>query len=289
MSHGIVVPDVLKKELYWFGSIIGRPIDQNSKINPITPSGKKIEDEAKEHILPSPTMRPAERIQVYNQQYWWRLLNTMHDIFPLVVRLFGYFDFNQSIAVPYLVKYTPRNWSLNTLGDRLEKWIREDYAGGDKQLLIDAVKVDIAFSNSFLAEELPRLILNQLPNESALEQRLYAQPHIQLFEMDYHLFDFRAALMAHEPEYWFKNEFPPLPKDKRYHFALYRNKNNDISWKEISTGEYHLLSLFQKGATVEEACELLEKQEESIYQEAVENLQSWFTEWTKRGWLSLGR
>ena len=140
MKYDEHVPSLLKREQQWFGSIISRPIDVDSKMNPMSPSGIPMEVEAAEHITPSPTLRSAQRIQIYNQQYWWRLLNTLHDIFPLTTRLFGYQDFNRTIGMPYLTKYPPCHWSLTLIGERLERWVEEDYHAGDKELVKNSVK-----------------------------------------------------------------------------------------------------------------------------------------------------
>jgi hypothetical protein len=250
-----------------------------------------MEIEAAEHIVPSPTLRPAQRIQIYNQQYWWRLLNILHDIYPMLTRLFGYYDFNRTIAVPYLTKCPPRHWSLNLLGDRLVGWLEEDYHAEDKDLVIDAARIDFAFNDSFLAGELPPLAEDLNPDgggmDEVLEKPLFLQPHIHLFKMKHHLFDFRNELLEKEPEYWLENDFPLLKKEKSYYFVLYRNGVNDISWKEISAGEHHLLELFHKGISVDNACQWLEKQDGELSEAAMENLQQWFQEWAQRGWLSL--
>ena len=170
MAYDAKVPQYLKREQCWFGSIVGRPIDLHSRMNPISPSGRSMEEEAAEHILPSPTLRPSERIQIYNQQYWWRLLNAMHDLFPLVTRLFGHSDFNQSIGFPYLSKYPPRHWSLHLLGERLEQWVTEDYSAGDKELVLHACSVDWAFNHSFFAPAYPYLTEAELPSKGGIER-----------------------------------------------------------------------------------------------------------------------
>lgn len=165
MTYDTKVPIKLKKIQHWFGSIIGRPIDEDSRMNPLSPSGNPMELEAYDFIKPSPTLRPAQRIQIYNQQYWWRLINHMHESFPLVIRLFGYHDFNRTIAIPYLVSYPPTHWSLNQLGDKLPQWVEEEYQADDKQLVYDAVRVDWAFSHSFVAAELEPIHGANLPRE----------------------------------------------------------------------------------------------------------------------------
>jgi len=291
MTYDPNVPLLLKKEQQWFGSILNSPIDENNHLSPHSPSGVPIEIEASEHIVPSHSLKPHQRIQIYAQQYWWRMLDTLQEDFPFVTRLFGYQRFNRLVAIPYLVKYSSRNWSMNLIGDRLSQWIEEEYCGNDKELVLKAVKLDWAFSQSFLAEELPPLMQEHLPSEESLEeifeQKLYLQPHINLFEMECDLFQFRVELLKHLPDYWLNHAMPTLESSHKRFFVLYRNKRNDLSWKEISRGEYHLLHFFQSGSSIDKVCEWLETQEADLYQNAMENLSSWFQEWTSRGWLSL--
>lgn len=290
MSYDEKVPLILRREQQWFGSIIGRPIDAESRMESISPSGRPMEEEAAEHIAPSPTLRPAERIQIYNQQYWWRLLNTLHESFPLATRLLGYFDFNRLIGFPYLTKYPPKHWSLSFLGDQLAKWCREDYAGRDKELLTETVELDWAFTFSFTCGSLTPVTLDRLSDPEAaaaiFDQKLFIQPFIFLFDHDYDLFKYRNELLMQGCDYWINHGFPVLDCAKHYYHVLYRNKQNNISWKEISQGEHFILGLFQKGTSIDNVCELLEKQEPTLYEAAAQNLQLWFQEWAQREWLS---
>lgn len=291
MTFDQKAPANLKKTQQWFGSIIGRPIDEESRMNPVSPSGFPMEEEAVDFIAPSPTLRPAQRIEIYNQQYWWRLLNALHETFPLVTRLFGYHDFNRSIAVPYLVKYPPQHWSLAILGKRLPQWIEEDYDASDKPLVLDSAIIDYYYTHSFMAKQRQPISMANLPvegdPESLLNHTLYLQDHIRLFEMNYDLFDFRFEFLKKDPEYWIDNDFPPLKKGKCYHFILYRTQRNDIAWKEISIEEYQLLKQFEAGTTIDAACEWLEHQNKSIFDEAMKNLHRWFQEWIVLRWLTL--
>src|ERR1700722_17761763 len=101
MTFDTSVPSKLKNIQTWFAGVITQPIDSSSRINPKAPSGKFIKEEAPSYIRPSLKQESWERIQIYNQQYWWRLFTILHNDFPLLVRLFGYRDFNFKIAVPY--------------------------------------------------------------------------------------------------------------------------------------------------------------------------------------------
>lgn len=285
----IPIPSDLQKTQDWFASIITRPIDIYSTMNPISPSGVSMELEAPHYIAPSPTMRPHQRIQLYNQQYWWRLVTNMQEMFPLVTRLFGYMGFNQDISVPYLVKYPPDHWSLSYLGNNLSKWIKEEYHADDKKLVLDAADLDWAFNAAFIAKKHPPLDLSKLPADDnfavLFSLKLYLQPHIHLFSWNYDLFAFRNTFLSQGPDYWEENDFPELPKEKPFFFILFRNSHNDIYWKEISAGQYHILRLLQTGTTVESVCHFLEQQDQDICEEASKHLHEWFQEWTIQGWL----
>jgi hypothetical protein len=272
--------------------VITQPLIDNEKINPVGPNGVLIAEEASRYILPTPRLKAHQRIQIYNQQYWWRLLNTLHDNFPLVTRLFGYHAFNEEIGIPYLTQYPPNHWSLTTLGEKLTEWITESYHAPDQQLILNAAQLDWAFTASFIAPQKANLNLEQIIQEGVegmLSHIFYLQPHIYLFKWDYDLLTFREIFIQKDVAYWTKNNFPPLAKGRSYHFVLSRSLKNNIIWKEISAGEYALLYLLKKGSTLENACQFLQDQETSLYEHVVNHLQKWFQDWVQRHWLTLER
>lgn len=291
MGYDPKVPLQLKETQQWFGTLISRAIDDQSRIQPITPSGKPVEEEAGQFIKPSPTLRPVQRLQIYNQQYWWRLLSILHEIFPLVVRLFGYYEFNRRLGTPYLLRYPPNSWSLNGLGDRLLQFLEETYHDEDRALVLHAVELDNAFSDSFLKVNTAPILLENLPvpndPSSLFEHTLYLQPHLYLLKMPYDLCTFREEFLKESVEHWMEQEFPPLKKEKMYYFAVYRNPGLLIQWIEISLAEWSLLNQFRTGATIEAGCEWLETQDTALQEEAFAHLHKWFQGWIVRRWLTL--
>ena len=286
---GPLPPHDLKTTQEWFGRIIGRRLMKDDKINPIAPSGKTIVKEAAHYIVPSPTLKPHQRIEIYNQQYWWRLLSTMQTNYPLVTRLFGAISFNQSIAVPFLLKYPPDYWSISYLGKKLPEWIQEEYRDTDKQLVYDAVLLDHAFAESFLADQLPFLDFNALSQsdpEALLSKPFRLQPHFFLLEFDYDLPAFREVMVKEDKDYWIEHPFPELKKDKTYHIAIFRNSKNNISWKDVGKEEFMLLQRFKEGISIEAACDWIEKQEASVQGVMEAHLQQWLQDWTRYGWLT---
>jgi len=282
------VPQSLKNMQEWFANIITRPIDDNSQMNPISPSGIPMTIEASQYIMSSPTLNPDQRIQLYNQQYWWRLLSTLHENFPLTTRLLGYRGFNDTIAVPFLEKYPPDNWSLSLLGAKLPQWVREEYDAEDKQLVQEAIDIDWTFIYSFYANEYPTLNSLESSEETDITTiTLYHQPHLKLFPLHYNLLLFRQKVLEEEPDYWSNHDLPALGEEKKYWFVLYRDRRYNVSWLEIDNYEYSLLAQFAKGFTIEEACKFIESGDVELKKIATENLSNWFQKWTTRCWIGI--
>lgn len=274
----------------WFASIITNRLDENGQIQAISPHGFVIAEEASLYVTHSPTLKPHERIQIYNQQYWWRLIKIMHENFPLVTRLFGYYSFNEFIAIPYLLKYPPNHWSLGTLGKHLADWIEKEYHAADKKLVLNSVKLDWAFIAIFISPSLPFLDFSTLINgnpESLFSYTFYLQPYIYLFHWNHDLIHFREKFLEHDVDHWTKHDFPEIPKGKNYFYVLYRANNNYVGWLEISHAQHTILNAFLNGATIETACEALEKEGDDVYEDAEKNLQKWLQEWVSFGWLTL--
>jgi hypothetical protein len=279
-------PEKLKKTQLWFASIIEMPIDDNSKMAERSPSGDLMTEEAFDYILPSPKMHPAKRIEIYNQQYWWRLLSTLQDSVPLVTRLFGHYSFNQTIAIPYLSKFRPDSWSLNILGDHLPEWVETDYHEKDKQLVYDAALIDVALNQAFFTPHYPiNLSKEAAENEENLNRKFKLQPHVFLFDLRYDLFSFREKMLDHEVEYWQENDFPTLVQDHRHYFVVYRNAQNNLKWEETSKTVLLILQKFKESCSIEQICEWLETQEDDIIEEASQKLHLFFQEWIFKQWL----
>lgn len=284
MTHERQAPPVLKQTQEWFGSIISQRLPQDNHISLVAPSGKPIKEEAPIFIAPSPTLEPYKRIELYHQQYWWRLLNILHETFPLAVRLFGYGAFNETVAKPYLLTYPPNTWSLNPLGSRLAEWVEKYYKGDDKLLVLNAVKVDYMYIDSFVAAEYPPI---KAEDEATLmEKALALQPHIQTIALPYDLFLFRKEMLSEPVEHWVDHPFPKLSKKQKFYFVVARSRSNDIGWSQVPLAEFLVLEQLKKPQTLMQLCEWLEKQKREIVKVASENLQSWFQSWTARRWLT---
>lgn len=275
-----MAPRQLEEIQRWFGSIISRPLSEEQTSLQITPKGNFLSQEAPLFVTPSKTLRSHERIQIYNQQYWWRFYHILQESFPFVLRMFGYGDFNALLVVPYLQKYPSRKWSITLLGENMVKWLQEDYKENDRKLVLKAAKLDWAYHRGFFVKSKPSL----LSPDDLLGAKLRLQPHLFLMKSNDSFLKFRDAFLKEEVEYWLENDFPPLPKEEMHYFLIYRAPNGLMSWEEVTNTQYKLLSLFKRGSSIEDACSLLEN-DDSSYGEALQNIQSWFKHWSEQNLL----
>lgn len=282
------VPQELKELQEWFATLITQPIDNKSRIYPKSPDGTSIQQEAKRYIVESEALEPYQRLEIYSQQYWWRLLGTLHKNFPLTTRILGYRDFNDTLATPYLTDCPPNHWSLNHLGKELPQWVQEHYTSDDKTLIEEATAVDWAYVHSFFANGYStNAFVEAAKNEEALtNKKLSLQPHLHMFKLTYPLLPFRDLILEEKPEHWQSEGLPPLKKEEEsYHYIIYRNGSGNVTWSLLDPQAFSVLSRFRKASTLEECCRWIDTQGDALQTAAYQNLHTWFQEWTIRAWI----
>ena len=117
------IPSSLQEIQKWFAHLITSPILQSDE-DQIPLFSSDLLSEIREKIAPSPTLKSEERMGIYQQQYWWRLISVMQDLFPSLVALFDYEEFNRLIAEPYLSTHIPHDWFISNIGADLPRWLK---------------------------------------------------------------------------------------------------------------------------------------------------------------------
>ncbi len=263
------VPDKLFEVQKWFGSCITQRIY----------SDIAYEKEPSNYIVSTETLSAGERMQLYNQSYWLRLLAALHEEYPFLSRLFGKDAFDDEIGIDYLTCYPPTHWSLNLLGKDLFSWLQDNYTQNDKKLILDAAEIDWACQRCFFAPKASPLDLSKYQGEKAdllLDEPLKIAAAGYLIETDGDLLPFRQKLLQEEHAYWVEHDFPKCSKDGTYYYLIFRNRDLNVSWEPLEKNEYLLLRHIQAGATIGDALEKVEVGEEAAF---------WVQKWLIREWL----
>lgn len=269
MSYDPKVPSRLAHIQRWFGSTITQDMQYDLVY----------EEQPSAYITSTDTLNADERMQLYHQSYWLRLLGALQEQFPFLSRLFGKHGFNAEIAIPYFVAHPPSHWSLHVLGKDVVSFLEKSYEASDKALVIKAAEIDWACQACFFAKSLPAIDLLKYAGDKAEEllyKKLKIQPHVHILAAHGHFMHFREAFLQHDHDYWLNHDFPTLEKKEMY-FILYRAHHLNVVWETLEPGEFALLKLLQEGYTLDTALEQVEESEEIPF---------WLQKWLLNNWLS---
>lgn len=257
------VPSSLEEIQKWFAHLITSPV-LHVDDNQIPLFSSDAVPEIRKKIAPSPTLRSEERMGIYQQQYWWRLISVMQDLFPSLVALFGYEEFNRLIAEPYLSCHIPHDWFISNIGADLPHWLKATPIEHELPLS-ELALIDLLYEQLLFTEILPNIDLSR-----CAEETLYLQPFVLLLELDADLFSLRKHLLQ-------KEKYPLKKWKKKRHLVLYRLHNENL-FEEIEPIFYELLFCLQTGVKLNEIIPLLER---------CKDVTALFQKMASRGWLTL--
>jgi hypothetical protein len=80
--------------------------------------GSRMHDVAAEFIKPNDRLSSFERLEIYNRQYWFRVLDCLYDDYPGLRAILGERKF-MKLATAYLARYPSDSYTLRDLGNPL--------------------------------------------------------------------------------------------------------------------------------------------------------------------------
>lgn len=230
-------------------------------------------------IRPRPPQSGLDRLSVYNEQYWFRLLTILQTDFPLLAAALGLWEFNQ-LATDYLGQYPSRRPFLDYVPDPMPAYMlaHPKYGGLQWQQI---TAIDMAFLKAFSEPSLPALSPGALSAEEmgALENRsLKFQPFVTLIEEDWDLMAKRASLDEDANE-----SLPSITfEETKGYWVIYR-QNDVVEWQSIHPLHFRLLKNLQAGFPLGEACERtatdLSEADQAVL---ASGIGEWFSFWSQR-------
>jgi hypothetical protein len=179
-----------------FGSMLRTPLDRAS--GTLTAATAAYDPQLCAEALDGPLSSAAERLAVYNRQYWFRLFGVLHAGFPLTARLLGYWEFNE-VAANYLIAHPPGGWDIERIADRFRPFFEDglgESAPDWRLTLTESVRLDAAYREVFRAASLPPLRPSASDAADLLTGHLVPIPALRLVEEHRALLALRTTLLA---------------------------------------------------------------------------------------------
>src|SRR5262252_3006843 len=160
-------------------STLFRPLTPQWGMQKRWTDGAGMADVAAEFIKPNDRLSSFERLEIYNRQYWFRVLDCLWDDYPGLRAIVGERKFMKLITA-YLARYPSNSYTLRDLGNRLERFLREEpqWAAPREELAIDMARFEwaqvVTFDGPSKAPINPDDILDTPPSKL----RLALQPYL---------------------------------------------------------------------------------------------------------------
>ena len=261
------------------------------------PDGRSTRQIAESIIKSNDRMTSFERLQIYNQQYWFRILAALSEDFLGLRSIVGEQRF-EKLAIAYLNDCPSESFTLRNLGARLEVWLRKhpECVTGVERIAVDMVRLEWADIEAFDLPGLPPFNADDVAKWSG-KTVLHLQPHMQLLDLAYPVDELLVRIRRPEPESNMASnavlEFPrkgrirraALPKPKRVYLVVYR-LDGSVYFKRLTRDAFALVEALGQGKPLAKAIEISLKKSRKSVEHFKEQLQGWFENWAMLGWLA---
>ncbi len=242
-------------------------------------------------ILPSKNCSSIERLSVYGNAYFARLIECLAGEFPTLEHALGEELFGD-FALTYLQDYPSTSYTLGNLANHFVNFLVKSRPPRDAEeepqwpdFLIDLSRIESIYSVIFdgPGEENFELIsavdLQQIPTEKWGGIRFNFADSYRLELFDFPVHEYVTAVR--------KEESPEVPSPQKTWLAISR-RDFIVRRQSLSQLQFNLLKALVEGATlsesIEQSLQAVAHGETAEFDEIATNLQSWFANWTAAGW-----
>jgi hypothetical protein len=285
-------------------SAIFRPLTPAWRMQTRLPDGNNMRAAATEFIKRNDRLSSFERLEIYNRQYWFRLLDCLYEDYPGLLAVLGERRFLRCVRA-YLARYPSDSFALRDLGSRLEQFLREEprWSGPHQALALDMVRFEWAQVVAFDGPSKPPITTDQILDTPPDKLHLGLQPYLSLLRLDHAVDDFVIALKQRATDGLrgeASNAFDSAPKAVRRkqrirlpertptYLAVHRHENR-LYFKRLEAEAFAILTALSRGVSVADAC--MEALSSSAASEVnwAPKIQAWFQNWAALGWLCRAR
>jgi hypothetical protein len=263
-----------------------RPLTGSDSMAPKTDAG---------YVKPNDRLTSRERLEIYNRQYWYRVIDSMYEDFGGLCAVLGQRAFDRLIKA-YLAECPSQSFTLRNLGSRLEDWLRRNpaFAGQRLALALDMAQLEWAHIEAFDGEAEkalgPEDLIELVPG-----LRIGLQPYIRLLELQYPVDDLRIRVNRVSEDHGDASNAVLKRRQRRVVRQVSRLKPERIFlavhrldfvvyYRRLAVEEFRLLEALREGQPIGESIESGFEDSALPLDELRSNLETWFATWAELGW-----
>ena len=275
--------------------VVMQPLTTEDGMRRKTPEGRSVNAEAEALIKPNRLLSSFERLEIYNRQYWFRVLSCFAEDFPGLRSIIGSSKFERLMRA-YLNDCPSLSFTLRNLGSRLEVWLRSnpEWIAPRETLALDIVRLEWAHIEAFDGGYEPKLTPADIES-AGLDLRITLQPFIRLLDLTYPVDD--LLIEVHDEQVdsdissnaartrQLRNRIRRYaqPDPERIYLAVHRMEDS-VYYKRLQLESFRMLSALTKQRTLEQAIEIAFESSSMPEEERIIAVQRWFANWAELGW-----
>jgi len=272
-----------------------QPLTADEDMSPVSTDGRDMSKVAASFIAPNSKLNSFERLEIYNRQYWYRVLGALAEDFPALRAVVGARAF-EALSVAYLSAHPSRSFTLRNLGSQLTNWLiaNPQFTGRRHRLAVDVTRIEWAFIEAFDNAESTPLTVEEIATLDA-GSRLALQPHLILIALNYPADDLVLGLhkrdkrqtseagVSHEDV----DEAPvKLPRLRpRSTWVAAHRVENSVYYLRLKREEFLTLAAIRQGLPLADAIESGFIGSRTPESRRTGLVQQWFGSWAELGWI----
>jgi len=274
---------------------IMQPLTADEQMQSHSADGRSMQAVAETFIAPNSRLTAFERLEIYNRQYWFRVLGALAEDFRALAAVVGAAAFDR-LSVAYLAAHPSRSFTLRNLGQHLPAWLADhpNFAGRRHRLAVDVARIEWAFVEAFDSVERAPLTLEQIATLDA-DSRLSLQPHLQLITLDYPADDLVLGLHKREKRQSSeagiaREESQQTPVKlarlrRRSTWVAAHRVDLSVYYRRLEREEFLTLTALRAGHPLAEAIAAGFSGSRMTQSRQSERIQNWFATWAELGWI----
>jgi len=271
-----------------------QPLTAGEQMQPRTRDGRSMHEVAAGFIKPNDRLSSFERLEIYNRQYWFRVLAALEEDFRGLRAIIGPRQF-ETLSKAYLIDCPSESFTLRNLGSRLEWWLRShpERIQPRAALALDMVRLEWAEIEAFDGAAEPVMVPGDvLASDPDPQFRL--QPYLQLLSLRYPVDDLLLAIRKDDSEGEMVSNAVSERKQTRVRkvarqkpqavFLVVHRFDYSVYFKRIEPEAFKFLNALREGKTLSAAVVLAFQGRDIPESKLLGIIQSWFENWSSLSW-----
>jgi len=276
---------------------VQRPLTDDFEMQPADERGVPTTEIAASYIKPNPLLTSFDRLEIYNRQYWFRVIGAVSEDYPALNAVLGAKKFD-ALVLAYLKQNPSMSFTLRDLGAKLPAWLaaHPKLAAPRHHLAVDVARLEWAYVEAY---DLARLTPLGMDDFAGLgpDSKLRLQPHLQLLSLNYPVDEIVLAVRKVTPELDIVSNAVSerkhsarvkLPQVRRtsVHLAVHRFENL-VYYRRIDREAFLLLAALRDGSSIAGALEHAFAKAGLTAEEQAAKTQEYFAHAAELGWFCL--